>query len=849
MKHVYIIQHTHFDAEVFLTREETLPWGFSNIFDMLRVFETDSDFKFTLDQVCYVEPFLERYPECKKLFMKHLRSGRLEIAGGMYAMADTNQPSGEALTRQFLRGIRYCSDELGVDINVGWTLDTFGHSPQVPQILSRSGIKYHVFTRCADVKHSEFLWEALDGSETLCHWMPLHYGGIGIGHCQEHFDELVMERAAVLSKWAVGDCLAILDGADLCSPNPVMNERIRQFNKKYDGEIKLYNAVPSEFFAHVERFRPQLERFKADFNPCFQAGYSSRIEMKQATRESEDSLYTAEVINAVLGAGTGRSEFGRLWDPVLFNQFHDGMCGVATDKVFNVMMERHRVSTLLAGDITSRALAKLAMEVNVSWANDISGAIPFLVFNPLAWERRESVTVKAAFPPNGAWGANIRDSKGDNHPCELSAIQRYPDGAIRECDITFIAPLPSLGYATFCVIPRDTYIAKEPSGAGPHYGMHELNTAYMKNEYFDIQVDFFTGAIKSLVRTKTKTEYICREKPWAATIAREPDAGDFWELNAPLRGAVNTPEQRSRDVFSIADVLYSKDSGGVCGFHDGEIKQVFHIERGFGSGKFKYDITLYKGLERIDIDGEIINNEEDVRYRALFPLSFKKGNYKIRRSVPFGHISQPEGEYPALDYTDISDNDKGMCVLNVGIPGNAVHDGTLTLSLLNATSFKGYSGSGFSEDSPAKGGFEKGKAIGFKYSLLPHEGYSPSVFARMARERCVKPLVIKCPHGAGKLPPVVSFVSVDSPNVNISAYMSTSPGCGQTESVVMRLCETAGSKNKVVITLENSFATAKDVSIAEYPLPERGDLLLNGGGRTLELEIKPYEIRTVKLSL
>ena len=73
MKTIYLVPHSHYDAEVFLTREEYLQWGFSNLLEALKLLETEPDFRFTLDQVCYIEPFMERYPECRESVLRFIR--------------------------------------------------------------------------------------------------------------------------------------------------------------------------------------------------------------------------------------------------------------------------------------------------------------------------------------------------------------------------------------------------------------------------------------------------------------------------------------------------------------------------------------------------------------------------------------------------------------------------------------------------------------------------------------------------------------------------------------------------------------------------------------------------------
>ena len=73
-RRVYIVPHTHFDAEVFINREDTQQLGFSNLQTAMFLFKTDPDFRFSLDQVCYVEPYLRRHPEIKPFFIEMVRA-------------------------------------------------------------------------------------------------------------------------------------------------------------------------------------------------------------------------------------------------------------------------------------------------------------------------------------------------------------------------------------------------------------------------------------------------------------------------------------------------------------------------------------------------------------------------------------------------------------------------------------------------------------------------------------------------------------------------------------------------------------------------------------------------------
>ena len=70
MDRLFIIPHTHYDAVVFKTRTEYLEMGLPIILHALQALRDDPRYRFVLDQVCYIKPFLERYPEQEVLFRK-----------------------------------------------------------------------------------------------------------------------------------------------------------------------------------------------------------------------------------------------------------------------------------------------------------------------------------------------------------------------------------------------------------------------------------------------------------------------------------------------------------------------------------------------------------------------------------------------------------------------------------------------------------------------------------------------------------------------------------------------------------------------------------------------------------
>ena len=143
----WVIPHTHWEGAVFKTREEYLEMGLPNILKAMRLSGSSPSFRFTLDQVAYVRPFLERYPDEEADFRRFLAEGRLQLAGALDVMPDVNMPGGETFVRQMQYGKGYYRDKLGVDVTTGWLLDTFGHHAQMPQLLALGGYKSFWFFR------------------------------------------------------------------------------------------------------------------------------------------------------------------------------------------------------------------------------------------------------------------------------------------------------------------------------------------------------------------------------------------------------------------------------------------------------------------------------------------------------------------------------------------------------------------------------------------------------------------------------------------------------------------------------------------------------------------------------
>ncbi len=451
-----VIPHTHWEGAVFKTREEYLEVGLPNILKALYLLKKYPDYRFVLDQMCYVRPFIERYPSEAAAFREFLAQGRLQIAGGTDTMHDNNIPSGESIVRQYLLGKSFFREKLGYDVTTGWALDTFGHNAQMPQILKLAGMKSYWFQRGVPSANtpSEFLWQGIDGTRIPAFWLPIGYGALqNIPGNEAEFSSLVLNRFNSLTPFSYGRERVLLAGADVWEPEELLPVMIDKFNASHQGvPFKLRLAVPSDFEALVEK-RTDRPVISGELNPVFQGVYSSRIEVKQAMRNMEAMLTTAEklsVIANLLGAPSNLEQINQAWEPVLFNQAHDLSSGVMVDKVYEDSMQRYAHARGLAEDVVHNDTEVIAARIDTS-----GRGVPILVFNNLGWARTDIAETDVPFSIPGVQQFGLVDSDGKAVPVQFLNVLRNDDGGIRQAHIAFIArDIPALGYAIYHAVPN-----------------------------------------------------------------------------------------------------------------------------------------------------------------------------------------------------------------------------------------------------------------------------------------------------------------------------------------------------------------------------------------------------------
>ncbi len=506
----FVIPHTHWEGAVFLTREEYLDVGLPNILRALRLLKAHPNYRFVLDQACYVKPFLERYPEEEAAFRKFIKEGRLAIVGGTDVMLDVNMPGGESFVRQVLYGKGYFRQKLGRGRDRRLATRHLRASRadaavveagrlQVVLVLSRRGrlenpvgVSLGRDRRLADSRllAAARLRPGCTDRQTRC----------------REFSDFFKEQFNALAPFARGRGRVGLEGADVSEPEEHLPALVEQFNRQPNAPFELRLAVPGDFEALVakRRDRPVIG---GELNPIFQGTYSSRIELKQRTRELEALLTTAEKLGVLqhwLAPPTDDEILWRAWEPMLFNQTHDLMSGVMTEHVYQDVVRGYDFSKRIANDEVQSRLR------SVSAAIDSEGeGVPVAVFNMLGWPRTDLAIANVGFSDSKVMDVKVIGPDGASVPVQLLDSDRSGDGGLLRARIAFVArDVPAMGYSVYRVLP---------SAAAAAPAAKPGDASVLENDDYRIEFDPAGGAIVRLLVKKDNWEALrARATSWPA---------------------------------------------------------------------------------------------------------------------------------------------------------------------------------------------------------------------------------------------------------------------------------------------------------------------------------------------
>jgi alpha-mannosidase len=393
---LHIIAHSHIDAAWLW------PWrdGENEVHNTFRSalnrMQETADFRFSHSSAVHYRWVERADPALLTEVRSRIQEGRWEVVGGWPVEPDCNIPATESLIRHCLYGKAFVQRAFGVNVEIGFNPDSFGHAAGLPTILRHTGYRYYAFCRPQDQENMLphlFWWEGPDGSRvlTLRMWPGYDADAEGIVEIANRAFAPGFSHAAVFI--GVGDHGGAVTKAQI--------KRLLELS----GDPALPHlrwSTLREFFAAVETSPSMvnLPVVRGELQHHARGSYSAYGEGKYQNRRAERALVQAETVSLVAAVALNHEYpsgvYAEAWWKVLFCQFHDLLAGTAQYSDYQDVRDSVGYACEVAQTNKVEALETLARRVDTASVKE--GAV--FLFNSLPWPRRALVEFVADDNPS-----------------------------------------------------------------------------------------------------------------------------------------------------------------------------------------------------------------------------------------------------------------------------------------------------------------------------------------------------------------------------------------------------------------------------------------------------------------
>ncbi len=826
--------NSHIDAAWLWPWTETVDVVRHTFSTALQLMDEYPQYTYTQSAAAYSDWVCDKYPTTCQEIADRIKQGRWEIVGGMWVEPDLNMPDGESLVRQLLVGNRYFKDKFGVNVRIGWNPDSFGYTWQLPQIYKKSGMDYFVTQKMAwndttQLPMKIFWWESPDGSKVLTYF-PHDYANdidpVRIAGDVSQSRKLNPGVTEMMHLFGVGDhgggpTRDMLDnGVRWSDPKKVFPPTTwgiaQGFFSDIEGKLDTDHSPVWNYktLAAGDTQLPappageiSLPTWKDELYFEYHRGvFTTQANHKRNMRQAEVEMLDAEKASSiawVLGASYPASRLTEAWKKVLFNQFHDLAAGSGIGVIYKDAQNDYDVVRWTASGASIAAHHRIASEIDTH----STPGVPVIISNPLAWSRTDVVELDVQMPQPAKDGVSVIDAKGRVLPSQVLS----EDSATNTFDLLVEAQdVPSLGYEVLHVVPGRRPFSTDLKATG----------TTLENDALRVAVDPHTGCITSLYDKRSKFESIASGGCGNQLVAFKdtPKDYDAWNIDADFE-----------KVFTNLD-----EADSVELIEHGALRAVIRVTRTWQKSKFVQDITLYGGLDRVDVSNDIDWHEEHILLKAAFPLAASSAEATFE--IPYGTIERPttrnnkveqaKFEVPAMRWADLGDGHHGFSLINESKYGYDAKGNVLRISLLRSPTWP---------DPDADRGRHR-----FRYSLYPHSGdWRQAMTVRRGYDFNYELLSMQLAPHEGKLPPEHSFVTVDNPNVVLTAMKKAE----DSNALILRFYEWAGKTGVVRLSVPEGAASATLTNLMETP--EGTPLPVTSNQVTVP--VHPFEIVTVRV--
>ena len=889
----HMICHTHWDREWYLTREVFRTKLVRLIDKILDIIDASPEYvSFMLDgQTIALKDYLEIRPENQERLKCALGSGKI-LCGPWYILPDELLISGESHIRNYIIGSKVAA-KYGGHMNVAYLPDSFGHPEQMPQIVEGLGMNTMVFWRGTSnaMKHTEFIWQSpYRASKVFCVHLPSGYGNSARLFDDETTVSRLEDMIQVLHERSLADTVILMNGSDHIIAQDDIVQIVNRFNEntKTDSHIKL--STMEEFVEELKNQLGDLEIFSGelrygDRSLLLGGTLSTRMDLKQRNHEvqkkMERYLEPIKVWEQLIGTGKpyiGYSNY--IWEKILENHPHDSICGCSIDEVHKEIYSRFDCVQQLEDELINQSFKEIEEELE---SGEVKADAQLMIFEPTQDGLPDYVEIEVDIDPtlvqevNYATSSIIDYEDSIEHP-DIPTGLIFKDEYGHEIDHAVL----SMNKAYYKhlqdeTLPQIYKVNRVKVGLllpSYDFGFHlvnvykhdkkdqdpETNKAItIENEFYKIEFNDNTGCLNVLDKKSGKLHIGVHK------IIDKGDAGDEYTYSWPLndkvygfstnsvvatiegkgkfcsvmriKGIIELPEQLSEDRKSRSEILTQTD--------------------------IEVEISLYKGIDRIDFHTVIHNNSKDHRLQVEFPCgilakqscssgAFAVTKRNIELTIPEHWVEYPQSNHPTHGFVDVGNDEYGVSMASIGLTEyeaeNTGGQSFVRLTLLRCVGWLSRTdlltregNGGWTIETPDAQCLGKHE---FEYSINYHNGeWGESNSYQLCDRRIhgVKVQQLRGSEGNAVMEDnYLSFISRLPKEVRISAVKPTETG----NSIITRMFNISNQSIQKELKLPGQIRAAYTTNLKEDRLEQ---LRMDSG--SININIEPSQIATYEFEL
>ncbi len=694
---------------------------------------------------------------------------------------------------------------------------------------------------------------------------PYHFATPPVGWYPERIEESFTDLDSVeLGQWETPFAPAF-DCDDSTGPFKLTPKIIKEANAQITNGKVVEHVSLTRFIREAQEYMKDkdIDVMTGEMRQTQRAGLftdlyaeiqSTRIPMKYLNRRAEFNLQRMAEPLATTAWASGfeypRFALDLANNLVLQNHAHDSIGGCGDDKIADEVEFRIHQADTLSLNVVEDSARNLAGKIDTSSFSPDDTLL--VVFNMLP--RTITQVVKAEIDiakKLNVIGLQIQDSDNNemkaqilnkssflatfNHPQELPL---RTDSDRWEC-LFEAQNVPGMGYKVFRV--------EKYTGEMRHPGSMMTSATVMENEFLSVSINQ-NGTVD--IHSKETGHTLKNQN----MFQDRGEVGDYWVGGIPIRDRIYNNAGANATISVI-------ENGRLSAAIEAKFVINLPIRATFdGTGREvetrPLEITtvyrLVYGERLLRITTTVNNNVEDHQLRVLFPTGIKTNTAWAESAfdvVP-REIRLPDTRdwretlrpvEPHQNFVDLSDGDKGVALLNRGLPQyEAIDDADRTIALTLLRSHRAWNSVRLARFPDQHGTQLQGK-YSFEYAVMPHTGNWESGGVLQASEIFNVPAIVGAAGpGAGILPLSHSFLTLNGDGLVMNAFKQ-----GEwDESMILRI------SNPTTQLIDGAIITALPVTKAvlmdllESKIVE--ELKVENG--QIKLSVPAKKILTVKLT-